>query len=96
MKVEMYASEWIFGLFASVIPLEKMSIFYTNFFQYKWVFFYRLILTILDFLKKDLLEENELWSIINQIKSQTHLNTAITTSLSNSNKKKRRRQDSHQ
>jgi hypothetical protein len=28
MKVEMYASDWIFGLFASVIPLEKQNAFF--------------------------------------------------------------------
>ena len=69
MKVEMYASEWIFGLFASVIPLEQMSNFFTYFFRYKWIFFYQLILSILKFLEKELLQEDELWSIINQIKS---------------------------
>ena len=47
IRAQMYASEWIFGLFASVIPCEYMCLFLDKFFQHKWVFFYSLILTIL-------------------------------------------------
>ena len=32
IKAEMYASEWIFGLFSSVIPIDQMGEFYTHFF----------------------------------------------------------------
>jgi len=42
-----YASEWIFGLFASVIPCDYMGDFFDNFFKYKWIFFYQLILSLL-------------------------------------------------
>ena len=87
----MYASDWIFGLFASVIPLENMHAFLTRFFQDKWIFFYQLILTILKFLEKELLQEDELWSILNQIKSQTHTNTAIASSQSSANKSSKRK-----
>ena len=69
MKMEMYASDWIFGLFSSVIPLEKMNVFYTKFFTYKWSFFYRLVLSILKHLRNEILQEDELWSILNSIKS---------------------------
>jgi hypothetical protein len=51
----MYASDWIFGLFASVIPLEQMAFFFTHFYRHKWVFFYQLILSILKSLEKELL-----------------------------------------
>lgn len=40
IKAEMYASEWIFGLFSSVIPLEEMGYFYNRFFCSEWIFFY--------------------------------------------------------
>jgi hypothetical protein len=76
MRVEMYASDWIFGLFASVIPLEQMGAFFTEFFIHKWHFFYQLILQILKTLEKELLQEDELWNILNQIKSQTFQNLA--------------------
>lgn len=60
----MYASEWIFGLFSSVIPLDKMNAFFTRFFSDKWIFFYKLILSILKFLEQELLQEDEIWSIL--------------------------------
>ncbi|TNV85440.1 hypothetical protein FGO68_gene2511 [Halteria grandinella] len=80
LKVEMYASDWIFGLFASVIPLEQMGSFFTQFFAHKWIFFYQLILSILKTLQKELLQEDELWNILNQIKSQTFQNPAAVGS----------------
>lgn len=55
LKVEMYASDWIFGLFASVIPLEQMGAFFSKFFKHRWIFFYQLILSILKSLEKELL-----------------------------------------
>jgi hypothetical protein len=61
----MYASDWIFGLFASVIPLEKMSAFFSRFYQHKWIFFYKLILSILKQLEEEILQEDELWDILN-------------------------------
>lgn len=89
----MYASEWIFSLFASVIPLEKMSAFFSRFYQHKWIFFYKLILSILKQLEDELLQEDELWNILNQIKSQTHLNTAAISSQSSALKKSRQRRN---
>jgi hypothetical protein len=60
----MYASEWIFGLFSSVVPLEMMGDFYQSFFSQKWIFFYKLVLTILKTHQKELLCEEELYSIL--------------------------------
>lgn len=72
----MYASDWIFALFASVIPLEHVGQFLGKFYRHRWIFFYQLILSVLKFLERELLQEDELWNILNQIKSQTFLNTA--------------------
>ena len=47
IKPIVFASEWIFGLFASVIPCEFMGDFFDSFFKHKWIFFYQLILTLL-------------------------------------------------
>lgn len=47
---DMYASDWIFSLFCSVLPeqdTELTSAFFNLFFEYQWEFFYKLILTIL-------------------------------------------------
>ncbi len=76
LRVEMYASDWIFALFASVIPLEHVGQFLGKFYRHRWIFFYQLILSVLKFLERELLQEDELWNILNQIKSQTFLNTA--------------------
>jgi len=40
IRSNVYASEWIFGLFASVIPCDYMGNFLDQFFKHKWVFFY--------------------------------------------------------
>ncbi len=49
--VEMFASTWILTIFATDIPLEKMSYFYDRFFARRWVFFYELMLSILKYLE---------------------------------------------
>jgi len=64
----MYASKWIFSLFASVIPLDKMGLFLTRFFEQKWIFFYKVVLAILKFWEQELLNEDELWTTLDQIK----------------------------
>lgn len=60
----MYASEWIFGLFASVIPLEEMGVFFDGFYRDKWIFFYKLILCILKLHESDLIQEDDLYCIL--------------------------------
>lgn len=37
---EMYVTEWVFGLFSSVVPLKDMAQFLNLFFKHKWIFFY--------------------------------------------------------
>lgn len=64
IKAEMYASEWIFGLFSSVVPLEFMGDFYSCFFTQRWIYFYKLVLTILKTHQAELLCEEELYSIL--------------------------------
>lgn len=51
VRPEMYASDWIFSLFASVLPETLSHVtaeFFNKFFVYKWEFFYKLILSILE------------------------------------------------
>ena len=40
LRANIYAGEWIFGLFASVIPCEHYGVFFDEFFEKKWSFFY--------------------------------------------------------
>lgn len=64
----MYASEWIFGLFASVIPYEYMGNFLDQFFEHKWVFFYQLILSLLKRFQSEINNEEEFYEFMRQIK----------------------------
>ena len=51
VQPEMYASDWIFSLFSSVLPETQTKVtssFFNKFFKYKWEFFYKLVLTILE------------------------------------------------
>ena len=67
----MYASDWIFSLFTSVLPendSELTSKFFTNFFTYKWEYFYKLILSILQIIKPRLLQAGDMMSILQEIK----------------------------
>jgi hypothetical protein len=42
---EVYSSDWIFTLYANVVPIERYQLFLTNFFEDGWAFFYRFTLT---------------------------------------------------
>ena len=71
VRPEMYASDWIFSLFASVLPETQSHItarFFNMFFQYKWEFFYKLILSILGHIQNRLMEAKDMFSILQQIK----------------------------
>jgi len=69
----MFCSEWIFALFASVIPVENMAIFYDRLLQDGWSFFYKVILSFLNQFEKLLLEEDDLAGILSVLKSQNHI-----------------------
>ena len=63
---ELYANDWLFSLFCSSLPIDNTKVtgtFFTKFFEHKWEFFYKLILTILDQLQSKLLILNTQFSI---------------------------------
>jgi len=63
----MYASDWIFSLFASVLPETNSKVtasFFTQFFKFKWEFFYKLVLSILNHIKPKLFEAQDMFSIL--------------------------------
>ena len=67
----MFASEWIFGVFTSVLPEQSYkltSVFFSLFFKYKLEFFYKIILTIINHYKQTILSEYEAFNIYNLIK----------------------------
>jgi hypothetical protein len=69
IRVEMYASDWIFALFSNVIPTSMQHLFFDEFFQHGWAFFYRFTLTFLKVLQSRILEADDMADIIDLIKS---------------------------
>ena len=68
MKAYIFAGEWIFGLFASVIPCEHMGTFFDHFFENKWIFFYSLVLTLLKRHEKEIRSEEDMYNLLRSIK----------------------------
>lgn len=68
VRVEMYASDWIFALYSNVIPTSKMDLFFDQFFKNGWIFFYKLTLTLLRILAPKILEADDLSDILDIIK----------------------------
>jgi len=67
--VEMFCTEWICGLFGSVIPLDKMDHFLEEFIGQGWPFFYKFILALLKSFEKDLMEAMDMSEILLIFKS---------------------------
>ncbi|OMJ84266.1 hypothetical protein SteCoe_14689 [Stentor coeruleus] len=68
VQCRMYATEWCFSLFGSVVPANEMVTVLDNFFQKGWIFFYKFVIYILKRLEKQLLEANDLADIIMPLK----------------------------
>ena len=71
VRVEMYASDWIFALYSNVIPTNKMDKFFDEFFKKGWIFFYKLTMTLLRILAPKILEAEDLSDILDIIKLPT-------------------------
>lgn len=71
VKMEMYAGDWMFAIFTSILPENESTVtarYFTLFFKHKWEFFYKLILSILEHLSPKLLEADDFFSIMQTIK----------------------------
>ena len=71
ITVEMFATEWVIGLFCSVIPLEQIGVFLDSFFEYRWEFFYKVVVAFLAEIEEDLKQEEELSDILNSLKNNS-------------------------
>lgn len=69
MTIEMFAMDWVLGLFASIIPLEHMGRFYDSFFDEKWTFFYKVVLVFLKDIQAELLQEEEMCDVLFTLKT---------------------------
>mmetsp|Transcript_11803 Transcript_11803/g.17268 ORF Transcript_11803/g.17268 Transcript_11803/m.17268 type:complete len:348 (+) Transcript_11803:32-1075(+) len=65
---EMYATEWCFSLFGSVVPVREMKNVLDNFFRSGWVFFYRFVIAILGCLEERLLEARDSIEVLAPLK----------------------------
>ena len=68
VQCKMYATEWCFSLFGSVVPANEMVSVLDNFFRKGWIFFYKFVIYILKRLEKQLLEARDLADIIMPLK----------------------------
>jgi hypothetical protein len=69
MTIEMFATDWVLGLFASIIPLQHMGRFYDNFFKDKWNYFYKTVLVFLKDIQEELLQEEEMCDVLVTLKT---------------------------
>jgi Rab-GTPase-TBC domain len=68
IKVEMYAAEWCFTLFGSVVPVREMINVLDGFFNEGWIFFYRMVILLLQCLEKKLLTPTDPIEILMPLK----------------------------
>jgi len=64
----MFSTDWILTLFAILIPAESHAVFMTNFLVEGWVYFYKLVLTFLQSIEKELLGEEEIGNVLMTLK----------------------------
>ena len=66
--ISVYITEWCFTLFAKVVPIVEMGQVLNEFFRHGWIFFYKLVITILLRLKDKLLGLKDPSDILTLIK----------------------------
>ncbi len=80
LRVELYASDWIFALYTNVIPTSQVHHFFDMFFKDGWAFFYRFTLTFLKVMSSRILQADEMSDIIDFIKQpMSHRNSQADT-----------------
>jgi hypothetical protein len=68
INCEMYAAEWCFTLFGSVIPVREMINVLDGFFNEGWIFFYRMVIVLLQCLETRLLEARDPIELLSPLK----------------------------
>jgi Rab-GTPase-TBC domain len=66
--VQMFITEWCITLFTSLLNLNYSHIFFSKFFKYKWVFFYKFVLEILDRLSYKIMQTHNTMKILDLLK----------------------------
>ncbi|CAG9315019.1 unnamed protein product [Blepharisma stoltei] len=68
VSVQMFATDWCFTLFTSLVPIEESHWIFGKFFELKWTFFYKLVIEILDRLQEKLLSCDDVVNILTPLK----------------------------
>lgn len=68
IMVGMFVTDWCITIFTNVIPIDKVSRFFSCFLEEGWAFFYKLTLEILDRLKKKCLKVDDRLEILSILK----------------------------
>lgn len=71
IKPVQYASGFIFSIFMNVLPEDQTQIsnaFFSLFFKFKWEFFYKLVLTVINHIKDRLLMHDNQFDILLEVK----------------------------
>ncbi|CAI2382634.1 unnamed protein product [Moneuplotes crassus] len=69
ITIEMFATDWIFGVFSHVIHLDFMGAFYDNFLKERWYFFYKMVVIFLKDIQISLLQEEEMCDVLYTLKT---------------------------
>lgn len=64
----MFAIEWIFTIFSSIIPIEQIDVVFDEFFKDSWLFLYRFILHLLRSHERVILEKDNISEMMLPIK----------------------------
>ena len=72
VEIDIVIVEWVFSLFSSVIPIEVQIRFYFGFFAEGWNFFYKMCISVILTLEKDINEGIEADEIYLRLKFGKH------------------------
>lgn len=72
INLEIFTTQWIIDLFSHIISLQDYRLFLDSFLEQKWNFFYRLVLTILDTISKEILSYSDWGDILEGIKEEVN------------------------
>jgi hypothetical protein len=74
IRFEMYASDWMFALYANIIPTKQMHHFFDHFFEDGWSFFYKVTLTLMRILQTKIMDTDEMSEVLDLIKMHKKVN----------------------
>lgn len=76
--VEMFATDWCFSLFGSIVPVAELVEIIDKFYKYGWMIFYKMVMVILERLETKLLSSSETVEILSPLKPTHHSQRSCT------------------